>query len=250
MNRTEAAIILTYISRTDHRSTGPDDAAAFADLLDDITFADAMPAAREHLRNETVWLTAAHIRKRVNEAHSGRADDKPAQTAEPDADPDDVAAYQAALREGRLDPTVRVVTARPLDELLAGSFGRMPGAGPGAQAMRQAIHREVLAGYANDTARIRDLVMSYPDLRAALTGPPIDHASAEQWGGYIPPLFDHLGRLNSTPRRAVLVAIAAEAERRAGVEAAQPAPQGFVHMPVHRGPVGSPVNVSPKSDER
>jgi hypothetical protein len=215
MNLTEAAIMLTYVARVDHRSLGDEDAEAFAELLDDIDFTEAMASARQHLRSETAWLTAAHIRKGVEAMHSGHAADKPVSTVEPDADPDDVAAYQDALRAGRLSTTERVVKARPLAELLAGSFSRMPDAGADAVEQRRAIRHEVCVGYADAAARIRSLVLSYPDLRAALTRAPIDHPRAEQWGGYVPPALDHLGRLDSSPRRTVLVAIVAEAERRA-----------------------------------
>lgn len=65
MNRIEAGVLLTYIARVDHRTWGEDDAAAFADLLDDVTLADATFAAREHLREDNTWLTPALIRRRV-----------------------------------------------------------------------------------------------------------------------------------------------------------------------------------------
>lgn len=65
MNRIEAGVLLTYIARVDHRTWGPDDAEAFADLLDDVSLADATFAAREHLREDNAWLTPALIRRRV-----------------------------------------------------------------------------------------------------------------------------------------------------------------------------------------
>lgn len=68
MNRIEAGVLLTYIARVDHRTWGPDDAEAFADLLDDVSLADATFAAREHLREDNAWLTPALIRRRVLDA--------------------------------------------------------------------------------------------------------------------------------------------------------------------------------------
>ena len=65
MNRTEASVLLTYIARVDHRNFDREDAAVFAELLDDITLADAMAAAKAHLRSDNRWLTAALIRERV-----------------------------------------------------------------------------------------------------------------------------------------------------------------------------------------
>lgn len=65
MNRIEAGVLLTYIARVDHRTWGEDDAAAFADLLDDVSLAEATFAAREHLREDNAWLTPALIRRRV-----------------------------------------------------------------------------------------------------------------------------------------------------------------------------------------
>jgi hypothetical protein len=65
VNSTEAGMLLTYMARVDHRTWGPDDADAFADLLDDVLLGDAMVVAREHLRTDTSWLTPAIIRQRV-----------------------------------------------------------------------------------------------------------------------------------------------------------------------------------------
>lgn len=229
MNRTEAAVLLTYVARVDHRTFGDDDAKAFAELLDDIDFTPAMEAAREHLRNETDWLTPAILRRRVFTMHSARADDKPVDFAltEPDADPDDVTAYQEAMRKGQVraeDPDVR---PRPVAELLAGSFGRMPDMDAKAQGQRASVSRELFAGYAAETKRVRGLVMSHPDLREALTRQPIGYPEAEQWNGYIPPALDGMGQLNTSPRRTALAALAAEADRRGvhlgGRDSADPA---------------------------
>jgi hypothetical protein len=72
MNSTEAGLLLIYVARVDHRTWGPDDADAFADLLDDIAVGDAMIVAREHLRTDTAWLTPAIIRQRVKALRTER----------------------------------------------------------------------------------------------------------------------------------------------------------------------------------
>jgi hypothetical protein len=217
MNKTEASIMLTYVARIDHRTLGEEDAKAFADLLDDIAFPDAMAAAREHLRTETTWLTPALLRGRVFTMNSIRADDKPAAEAlpEPDADPDDWRAYQEALRDHRVRTANPDARPRPIAALLAGSFGRIDDDGPKAAQQRKSVSRELFTGYAAETKRVRELVMSYPDLREALTRPPIGYPQAEQWNGYIPPEFDGMGQRNTIPRRTALAALAAEAQRRA-----------------------------------
>lgn len=91
MNRIEAGVLLTYIARVDHRTWGPDDAEAFADLLDDVSLADATFAAREHLREDNAWLTPALIRRRVLDARThrstpwcGMCDERTRQIEDPD----------------------------------------------------------------------------------------------------------------------------------------------------------------------
>jgi hypothetical protein len=86
-------------------------------------------------------------------------------------------------------------------------------------------------------AERRERVLRYPDLARRLTQPPIGYSRADQWNGYVPPavvnsgsyeevLHSVSGRPNSkgrrafgqagndSPRRAALVAVAAEAWRR------------------------------------
>ncbi len=59
----------------------------------------------------------------------------------------------------------------------------------------------------------RDAVLSYPDLAARLTEPPLDYPKPEQWTGFIPPeMFNN--QRNSSPQRAALAEIAAEAHAR------------------------------------
>lgn len=61
----------------------------------------------------------------------------------------------------------------------------------------------------------RSLVLRHSDLAARLTQPPIRFSSPEKWNGYIPPATDCAGAMNTTPSRPALLALVAEAERRA-----------------------------------
>jgi hypothetical protein len=74
---------------------------------------------------------------------------------------------------------------------------------------------------AAENARRRALVLKHPDLAAQLCEPPLRHTTPEHWTGYIPPAHDAetfggAQPLNTSPARAALVALVAEAEQRAG----------------------------------
>lgn len=213
MNLTETAVLLTYLARVDHRTLGEDDVRAFADLLDDIPFTDAMEAAKQHLRNETTWITPALLRTRVASMHSGRADDKPVDFALtlPAADPDDVAAYQEAMRQGRVRPPDLDARRRPVAELLAATFSPASDADDHPGKTRA---NHLFAGYRSAAAEVRALVLSYPDLRLALTRAPIGYPQPEQWTGFMPPARDDLGRLKEDKRRTALADLVTEAQRR------------------------------------
>lgn len=80
--------------------------------------------------------------------------------------------------------------------------------------------KQARAQGAAENARRRALVLKHPDLAAKLTEPPLRHTLPEHWTGYIPPAHDPEtyggGQpLNTSPARAALVALVAEAERRA-----------------------------------
>jgi hypothetical protein len=74
-----------------------------------------------------------------------------------------------------------------------------------------------------ENKRRRALVLRYPELAARLCEPPIRHTTPEHWTGYIPPAYDApaLGGaepINTSPARAALVALLAEAEARTATE--------------------------------
>ncbi len=69
----------------------------------------------------------------------------------------------------------------------------------------------------------RERVLAHPDLAARLTQPPLNHTDPARWNGYVPPATwgDYTWkdgtldeRKNSSPERAALVDICAEALRR------------------------------------
>ena len=121
MNRTEASMLLTFIARVDNRNIDRDVVEVWADMLDDIRLEDALPAAREHLRTDTRWLTPAILRQHVEDADGAGPQRQSVAEAlrVPDADPDDPAAYREALRGQRYAaPTIAV--PRPAGVLTSG----------------------------------------------------------------------------------------------------------------------------------
>lgn len=104
MNKSEVAQLLTLIATFDRRTVGQTDVEAWYLLLANTAYDDAQQAALNHIAAEHRWLTPADILRGVKTIRADRAADLvgPGQPAEiPDADPDDVPAYLAALREQR-----------------------------------------------------------------------------------------------------------------------------------------------------
>lgn len=66
----------------------------------------------------------------------------------------------------------------------------------------------------DENDRRRRLVLAHEDLAKRLTEPPLAHSAPERWTGFVPPATC-AGAINTSPVRAQLVAIVAEAERRA-----------------------------------
>lgn len=64
-----------------------------------------------------------------------------------------------------------------------------------------------------DAESLRELVLSHADLAERLTAWPIEHTTAANWNGYIPPLMTCAegGVHNASPRRTTLIDICAEA---------------------------------------
>lgn len=89
------------------------------------------------------------------------------------------------------------------------------------------LMKQARAAGAAENKRRRALVLKYPDLAERLTQPPIRHTTPEHWTGYVPPAHDAYGigggqPINTSPVRAALVALVAEAEARAAGKTAEP----------------------------
>lgn len=96
----------------------------------------------------------------------------------------------------------------------AGPGGRPPAAGaPGRAGIIQAWV-EAAAGSKTRSQARRALVLKHEDLRQRLCASPLEFHRAEEWNGWIPPELTAEGARNTSPRRAALVEIVAEAERR------------------------------------
>ena len=122
MNRTEASILLTFIARVDNRNVDREVVEVWADMLDDIALEGALPAAREHLRTDTRWLTPAIVRQRVEDAEGAGPQRQSVAEAlrVPDTGGDDSPeAYAQALRERRYQRPA-VPAPRPAGMLTAG----------------------------------------------------------------------------------------------------------------------------------
>lgn len=83
--------------------------------------------------------------------------------------------------------------------------------------------KQARAAAAAENKRRRALVLRHPDLAARLCQPPLRHTTPEHWTGYIPPAYDAVALggtqpINTSPARAALVALVAEAEQRAAAE--------------------------------
>ena len=86
-----------------------------------------------------------------------------------------------------------------------------------------ALIKQARANALAENARRRALVLKHPDLAAQLCEPPLRHTLPEHWTGYIPPTHDapSVGGyqpINTSPARAALVALLAEAEARTTTE--------------------------------
>ncbi|OIV38451.1 hypothetical protein BIV57_05440 [Mangrovactinospora gilvigrisea] len=141
MTPSEAARLLAHVAAFDRRTVGESDARAWAAALEDLPLDDdTMKAVVRYFAAESRWLMPADVRTGVRKIREDRARDivgagQPAEV--PDADPDDVQGYLAALRDQRTRAAAgAVLRPRPVAELIA-SAGRpvvRPATGPLAVA--------------------------------------------------------------------------------------------------------------------
>ena len=90
-------------------------------------------------------------------------------------------------------------------------------------AKRNSACVEAARAAAKQTADQHKLINRYRDIAAKLCEPPLSYARPDQWHGYIPPAYDAeteggVTRLNTSPRRAALLALLEEAAERADAE--------------------------------
>ncbi|WP_318205347.1 hypothetical protein [Streptomyces sp. SCL15-4] len=124
MTPAETAALLSFAAAFDRRTLGETDVLAWHTVLHDITFDAAKAAVTAHYAVETRWIMPADIRQHVLKARADTAADiqGPGLPPEiPDADPDNVPAYLAAVRQQRTRAADgQELKRRPVAELLAG----------------------------------------------------------------------------------------------------------------------------------
>jgi hypothetical protein len=128
--------------------------------------------------------------------------------------------HEKWLMPGRVNKIIR--------ETRQDSFMRQPVATAyGDVVAEETIRQRLMALFRGEKSRSkarskerRRLVLAHEDLRKALCAPLIGYSRPENWNGWIPPESDSSGARNDSSRRAALVALVAEAERRA--QAAEP----------------------------
>lgn len=130
MTPAETAELLGFCAAFDRRTVGKADVLAWQTVLADLPFDAARQAVIQHYATETRWIMPANIRNAVRAARAETAADIQGPglpPAVPDADPDDVAAYLAAVRQQRVRAADGVSTRpRPVAELLPGTSRRIP----------------------------------------------------------------------------------------------------------------------------
>ncbi|MEV0015403.1 zinc finger domain-containing protein [Streptomyces tendae] len=129
MTPSETAELLGLAAAFDRRTVGKADVLAWQTILADIDYTAARNAVTAHYGTETRWIMPADIRQHVLNQRADTAADiqGPGLPAEiPDADPDDVRAYLAAVREQRTRAADGTEKRRPVGELLAGVGRQVP----------------------------------------------------------------------------------------------------------------------------
>jgi len=107
VKRSEVSELLTLAAAFDRRTIGEADVEAWFLLLANVAFEDARRAVLRHYADETRWIMPADVRRGVRTIRAERADRNGGAIGAgmayeiPDADPDDVPAYLAAVRQQR-----------------------------------------------------------------------------------------------------------------------------------------------------
>lgn len=130
MTPSETAELLGFCAAFDRRTVGKADVLAWQAVLADIDYDAARQAVAAHYATETRWIMPADIRQAVIKMRADTAADYqgPGLSADiPDADPDDVTAYLAAIRTQRVRAAEGLpMRRRPVAELVAGIGRQIP----------------------------------------------------------------------------------------------------------------------------
>jgi hypothetical protein len=115
MNRPEVTRLLAYCQAFDQRTVGEADELAWLDVLGDLSFAESKEAARQWYSEHRERIMPGDIRSLVRVMHSAKLSDRSIYEAltVPDADPDDVTGYIAAIRAGSVKEPEERLSARP-----------------------------------------------------------------------------------------------------------------------------------------
>lgn len=122
MSPAQTAALLALCAAYDSRRIGESDVAAWHEVLAEVPALEARAAVVAHYSRSTDRVMPAHVLAEVRRVRALRL--QPSDEL-PDADPDDVPAWLAALREGRVRRADGLVE-RPVRALLAGMPERRP----------------------------------------------------------------------------------------------------------------------------
>lgn len=221
MTLDETYQLLERIALVDDRiaRTAPEEvtgqAEMWAVILRDVPPEFAATAVAEHYAASPHALRPADIATRWRAHTRARLADHTDPV--PAADPDDEAAYRAALAANR--HAVATGTTEPQRALSEDDVSALRAQGDLSEYIRQELARA-----SDEREHRRRLVLRHPDLAARLTQPPLPYTSPEHWGGHLG-ADTWTGRPNTSPQRTALLEIVAEAEQRA-TEAATRPPHG------------------------
>lgn len=125
MNLPQVAALLGLMATFDYRKTDQTDDQAWLQVVGDLDFDDAKGAVFEHYKTSSERMKPVDVRhgvKRIRDARArlnGAAPETGLPAEIPDADPDDVTAYLAAVREQRMRCGGQLAP-RPVGALIAG----------------------------------------------------------------------------------------------------------------------------------
>jgi hypothetical protein len=119
VNMSEIATLLAMVAAFDRRTVGEADVVAWHEAVGDLRLEDARAAVIAHFRTSRDWLMPIDVRTAVAALRRDRLE-RELPIEPPDADPNDVPAYLAALRAQRHRVGDGTERPRPVAELIAG----------------------------------------------------------------------------------------------------------------------------------